>query len=130
MPANYRKGIACAGNWTVDLVKVIDCYPRENGLANILEEAMGGDGCAHNVTLSLARFDATLDLYAVGLIGNDPNGDFLLASALNSPISTPANSAAQILTALRTRTFTGSNARDNEPSFTIEGQIDCLGHKR
>ena len=85
MPANHPKGIACAGNWTVDLVKVIDCYPRENGLANILEEAMGGGGCAHNVTLSLAKFDATLELYAVGLIGNDPNGDFLLAQCSQFP---------------------------------------------
>lgn len=77
MTADHRNGIACAGNWTVDIVKVIDCYPRENGLAEIVEEAMGGGGAAHNVILSLARFDATLDLYAAGLLGDDPNGDFL-----------------------------------------------------
>ena len=80
-----RKGIACAGNWTVDLVKVIDSYPREDGLANILEEATGGGGCAHNVTLSLARFDDRLELYAVGLIGDDSNGDFLLAQCSQFP---------------------------------------------
>src|SRR5215831_6782142 len=80
-----RRGIACAGEWTVDLVKVIDRYPSENGLAEIIQEAMGGGGCGHNVTLSLARFDASLDLYAVGLIGNDSNGDFLLAQCLQFP---------------------------------------------
>jgi sugar/nucleoside kinase (ribokinase family) len=85
MATNYGRGIACAGNWTVDLVKVIDCYPRENGLAEITEEAMGGGGCAHNVTLSLARFDAALDLYALGLIGEDANGDFLLAQCAQFP---------------------------------------------
>jgi sugar/nucleoside kinase (ribokinase family) len=85
MAASHRKGIACAGNWTVDLVKVIDCYPRENGLAEILDEAMGGGGSAHNVILSLARFDATLDLYAVGLLGDDPNGDFLRAQCSRFP---------------------------------------------
>jgi sugar/nucleoside kinase (ribokinase family) len=85
MDANQRKGIACAGNWTVDLVKVIDRYPAENGLAEIGEEAMGGGGCAHNVILSLARFDATLDLYAVGLIGDDPGGDFLVAQCSQFP---------------------------------------------
>jgi sugar/nucleoside kinase (ribokinase family) len=85
MATNHRKGIACAGNWTVDLVKVIDCYPRENGLAEITGQAMGGGGCAHNVALSLARFDAALDLYTVGLIGDDPNGDFLLAQCAQFP---------------------------------------------
>jgi sugar/nucleoside kinase (ribokinase family) len=85
MAAHHRKGIACAGNWTTDLVKVIDCYPRENALAEILEEAMGGGGSAHNVILSLARFDATLDLYAVGLLGDDPNGDFLRAQCSQFP---------------------------------------------
>src|SRR5215472_15050840 len=85
MAADLRKGIACAGNWTVDLVKVIDCYPRENGLANILEEATGGGGCAHNVSLNLATFDATLDVHAVGMIGDDSHGDFLVAQCSQFP---------------------------------------------
>jgi len=85
MAADQRKGIACAGNWIVDLVKVIDGYPCENGLANILEEAIGGGGCAHNVMLNLARFDATLDLYAVGLIGADANGDFIVTECSQFP---------------------------------------------
>jgi sugar/nucleoside kinase (ribokinase family) len=85
MKGSDRRGIACGGNWTVDLVKVIDHYPCENGLAEITGEAMGGGGCAHNVILSLARFDAGLDLYAVGLIGDDPNGDFLLAQCTQFP---------------------------------------------
>jgi sugar/nucleoside kinase (ribokinase family) len=80
-----RKGIACAGNWIVDLVKVIDCYPFENGLANILGEAKGGGGCAHNVTLSLAKFDAALDLHAVGVIGEDAEGDFIVAQCGRHP---------------------------------------------
>ncbi|MGD0920449.1 MAG: carbohydrate kinase family protein [Terriglobia bacterium] len=74
-----RKGIACAGNWIVDLVKVVDFYPPENALANILAESMGGGGCAHNVTLNLAKFDATIDLYAVGILGDDRNGDYVIS---------------------------------------------------
>ena len=85
MAAEPRKGIACAGNWIVDRVKVIDSYPYENGLANILEEAVGGGGCAHNVALSLAKFDATLELHALGLIGDDPNADYLIAECSQYP---------------------------------------------
>lgn len=80
-----RKGIACAGNWIVDLVKVVDFYPPENALANILAESMGGGGCAHNVTINLAKFDATIDLYAVGIIGDDPNGDYLASQCSQFP---------------------------------------------
>lgn len=39
---------------------------------------MGGGGCAFNVTLNLAKFDGRLELYALGVIGNDSYGDFLI----------------------------------------------------
>jgi sugar/nucleoside kinase (ribokinase family) len=80
-----RKGIACAGNWIVDLVKAVDFYPPENALANILAESLGGGGCAHNVTLNLAKFDARLKLYALGIIGGDPNGDYIVAQCSQFP---------------------------------------------
>ena len=78
MTAERQEGIACAGNWTLDLVKVIDCYPPEHSLASITGESMGGGGCAFNVTLSLAKFDGELDLYPLGVIGNDSYGNFLI----------------------------------------------------
>lgn len=83
--AEPHKGIACAGNWVVDRVKVIDSYPYENGLAYISEEAIGGGGCAHNVSLSLAKFDATLEIHALGLIGDDSNADYLMAQCAQYP---------------------------------------------
>jgi len=85
MPANHKKGIACAGNWIVDLIKVIDSYPPENALANILAESLGGGGCAHDVTLNLAKFDARLKLYALGITGDDPNGDYIVAQCSQFP---------------------------------------------
>ena len=85
MADNPGKGIACAGNWIVDLVKVIDWYPHENTLSNILAESMGGGGCAHNVTLNLAKFDPTLALYAIGLIGADRNGDYIVSQCSQFP---------------------------------------------
>jgi sugar/nucleoside kinase (ribokinase family) len=85
MAAENRKGIACGGNWIVDLVKVVDFYPCENALANILAESVGGGGCAHNVVINLAKFDETIELYAVGVVGNDPHGDFLVAECRQFP---------------------------------------------
>lgn len=79
MRADSRRGIACAGNWIIDLIKVVDFYPAENALANIISESQGGGGCAHNVTLNLAKFDSSPELHALGVIGADPLGDALMA---------------------------------------------------
>jgi len=78
MTADHRQGIACGGIWVVDLVKVIDRYPQENSIAYISEASRGGGGCAHNVVINLAKFDTGLPLYALGLIGDDAYGDFLV----------------------------------------------------
>jgi sugar/nucleoside kinase (ribokinase family) len=85
MTTEQRKGIACAGNWVVDLVKVIDHYPPESSIANISAESMGGGGCSFNVTLNLAIFDNRLELYALGVIGNDSYGDFLIEQFRHYP---------------------------------------------
>lgn len=73
------------GNWVVDLVKVIDHYPLENSIAYISEISRGGGGLAHNVVINLAKFDAGLPLYALGLIGNDAYGDFLMNECRRFP---------------------------------------------
>jgi len=78
-------GIACGGNWVVDLVKVIDRYPQENSIAYISEVSKGGGGLAHNVIIALAKFDASLPLYALGVIGNDEHGDYLLEHCRRYP---------------------------------------------
>jgi len=78
MATNQRQGIACGGVWVVDTVKVIDHYPPENSIAYITEMSRGGGGLAHNVVIDLATFDASLPLHALGLIGNDSYGDYLV----------------------------------------------------
>lgn len=64
-------GIACAGNWIVDIVHTIDGWPRKSDLVHIRDEVSGVGGGAANVVLDLAAFQAGLPLYAVGLLGRD-----------------------------------------------------------
>lgn len=85
MTADNSKGIACGGNWIVDLVKVVDVYPLEESIASISAESMGGGGCAHNVTINLAKFDASPPLYAIGLIGDDAFGEYLVNECRQFP---------------------------------------------
>jgi len=70
--------VACAGNWVLDRVKVIDHYPGESSIATISGESQGGGGCSFNVSLNLAKFDNILDVYVLGVIGSDADGDFLV----------------------------------------------------
>lgn len=80
-----KRGIACAGNWIIDRTKLIDHYPPENSLADILAETVGGGGCAYNVTINLARFDPKLPLTALGVIGEDADGDYVVAECSRYP---------------------------------------------
>ena len=45
----------------------------------------GGGGCGHNVIINLAKFDASLPLYALGVIGNDAYGDYLVEECRRFP---------------------------------------------
>lgn len=74
-----RRGILCSGNWVVDLIKIIDQWPKEGMLVNILSESMNGGGGPHNVLMNLAKMDPEIPLYASGLISNDKYGHYIEA---------------------------------------------------
>ena len=68
-------GICCGGNWIIDHVKTVTCWPREETLATIVAEEMGTGGSAYNVLVDLARFGLGIPLMGVGLVGDDANGE-------------------------------------------------------
>jgi sugar/nucleoside kinase (ribokinase family) len=77
--AAARRGIACGGNWIIDHVKTITFWPREETLTNIVAEELGTGGSAYNVLVDLARFGLGIPLAGVGLVGDDADGDRILA---------------------------------------------------
>ena len=78
-PQDHRSGLIAAGNWIVDHVKVIDRWPAQDSLANILRQQSSNGGSAYNVLKDLARLGATFPLEAVGLVGDDEGGRFIRA---------------------------------------------------
>ncbi|MEI6563939.1 MAG: carbohydrate kinase family protein [bacterium] len=72
-----RRGITAAGNWIVDRVKRVDCLPGRGMLANIKDQTCSPGGSPANVLHDLARLKAPFPLTGLGLIGNDPEGQFL-----------------------------------------------------
>ncbi len=83
-----RNGIACAGNWIVDIVQSIDIWPQKSDLVRIRHEVSGVGGGAANVILDLAAFHTGLPLYAVGLIGRDTHAELCLTACATAKVDT------------------------------------------
>jgi sugar/nucleoside kinase (ribokinase family) len=73
------RGIIGAGNWIVDKVKMIDRWPGEGELCNILGQEAGWGGGPCNVLFDLAALGCDIPLYAAGVLGKDAEGEELLA---------------------------------------------------
>ena len=73
-----RNGIAIAGNFVTDQIKMIDYYPQKNMLANVSSVSSAIGGCVPNVGLDLAKIDRELKLSAIGRVGDDESGRFLV----------------------------------------------------
>ena len=74
-----RQGIAVAGNMIVDVLYPIQGLPGAGELTTILDgisRSTGGALC--NVIVDLARLDAALPLQAIGRVGSDAEGDYVL----------------------------------------------------
>ncbi|MCS7003960.1 MAG: carbohydrate kinase family protein [Cytophagales bacterium] len=73
-----RKGIVAAGNWIVDHVKIIDEYPPQDALANILSQSSANGGSPYNILKDLVKLKASFPLFGMGLVGDDANGTYIL----------------------------------------------------
>ncbi len=69
-----RRGIACAGNWIVDIVHTITHWPNQGDLVRISRQAIGLGGGAANVLTDLHTLGADFPLAAIGCIGDDAYG--------------------------------------------------------
>ena len=75
----HRKGIAVAGNMIVDVLYPILGHPKPGELTTITEgisRSTGGALC--NVIVDLAKLDPAMPLCALGRVGTDKEGDYVL----------------------------------------------------
>lgn len=76
-----RRGIISAGTWALDRLKLIDTWPQEEHLARIIDTDMQGGGSGHNLGVDIRSLDPSLPVEAIGLVGTDSDGDFLIDKA-------------------------------------------------
>jgi sugar/nucleoside kinase (ribokinase family) len=73
-----RRGVLSAGTWCVDLNKTIPTWPHEDTMTYIVELDRQNGGSGSNMAIDLKRLDADLPVEAMGVIGDDDDGRFLL----------------------------------------------------
>ena len=81
-----KNGIAVAGNMIVDVLYPIIGHPKPGELTTITEgisRSSGGALC--NVIVDLAKLDPALPLTALGRLGTDAEGDFVLEKLHEHP---------------------------------------------
>lgn len=109
-----EKGIALAGNICVDILKKIDNYPNPSSLTTIREitHCLGGAVC--NCSIALSKIDKNISLKAIGIIGNDTLGDFVINS-----LNQYKNIDLSKIYRLGTTTFTDVMADDSNKTRTF-----------
>jgi sugar/nucleoside kinase (ribokinase family) len=144
LESNNRRGVLAGGNWIIDLVKLIDVYPSEEKLANIIYENASNGGAPYNVLKALYKMNFSFPLEGVGAIGDDDKGAEILRQCQEMQINSDqikmikgANTSyTDVMTVNSTglRTFfhyRGANALLDESYFdfaTSQAKIFHLGY--
>ena len=85
--ASQPRGIISAGCWALDRIKMIDRWPQQEALAHIKHTDRQGGGSGHNLGIDIRRLDSSIPVEAIGMIGRDSDGDFLMQTALQHGIN-------------------------------------------
>ena len=130
-----KKGITFAGNLIVDYIKNIDTYPKCGMLANITSVSRAVGGSLPNTAINLAKIDPSVPLSAVGRVGKDENGEYVVAKLKEFGIDTSRvtvsdaapTSFTDVMNAPGERTFfqaRGANAEFAPEHIDIDA-LDC-----
>lgn len=74
-----RRGITVAGNILTDVVNNIDAYPSSGMMTDVVSTSRHVGGCVPNICIDLAKIDKSLPLSAIGCIGEDAYGGYVLS---------------------------------------------------
>ena len=141
MKENTGMGILAGGNWIIDNVKIIDVYPKEDKLANILKESNSNGGAPYSVLKAISKMGFQFSLTGIGAIGDDEKGDYILnecqklniESSQIIKVQNSNTSYTDVMTVLGTgrRTFfhsRGANAHLDESYFSFSGHKSKIFH--
>ena len=83
-----RRGIACAGNWILDVIHDIPAWPETSELVEITAQTAGLGGGPANVSAGLVGMGVEYPVVPVGLLGAGTLGDEVLSLAADAGLDT------------------------------------------
>ena len=141
MKENIGMGILAGGNWIIDNVKIVDVYPKEDKLANILKESNSNGGAPYSVLKAISKMGFQFPLTGIGAIGDDERGDYILNECQKLNIDSSQiikvqnsnTSYTDVMTVLGTgrRTFfhsRGANAHLDQSYFRFSSHKSKIFH--
>lgn len=123
-----NKGIAIAGNMLVDKIKMIDVYPCCGMLCNIKSQKTAVGGCVPNTAIDIAKIDNTVSLFALGKIGKDESGDYIISMLKENGVDTSKvirmenndTSYSDVMTVIENGHRTFYHYRGNNADFGVD----------
>jgi sugar/nucleoside kinase (ribokinase family) len=76
-----RRGFITGGSWCVDRNKLIEFWPEEDGITEILSEDRRNGGSGSNFAIDMKRLDPAMPVETIAIVGDDDDGRFLMAEA-------------------------------------------------
>lgn len=72
--------VTFAGNIIVDSVKMLPSWPERGMLVNVSSVQRSVGGCVSNTAIDLKRLDPSIEVRAIGKIGDDEPGRFAVGT--------------------------------------------------
>ena len=128
-----RHGIVAAGTFVIDRIATVENYPADDTYAAVLSETITNGGPAFNALVDWAHMKVPFPLYALGLVGNDADGQWVRSQLEHAGVDTALlgvhkkarTSVSTIVSATNSRTRTifhhaGANAELGAIHFPFE----------
>lgn len=94
-----RRGFLTGGTWCADHNKLVEAWPAEDVVVEILGSSVDGGGSGCNFAVDIRRLDPGMPVATIGVIGDDADGAILTATADAAGIE---RSGLQVLPGVRT----------------------------
>ena len=117
-------GIACAGNWILDVVHDISHWPEKSGLSLISAQHTGLGGGPANVACDLAAMGVPYQVVPLGLVGAGALGDEVLRLCREAGL--PVERIARTSEAATSQTHVMNLPGDSRTFFYYPGANDLL----
>ena len=76
-----RRGFITGGSWCVDRNKLIEFWPDEDSICEILSEERRNGGSGSNLAIDMKKLDPKMPVETIAIVGDDDDGRFLQAEA-------------------------------------------------